>query len=67
MKKKEYVNEDGSFDFTKFDLLSESEQLNEQTSWTDQQWWQFFSRDGILTHDEFCQELDKIIQEVYGE
>ena len=33
----------------------------------DQQWWQFFSRGGTLTHEEFCLKLDKIIQDVYGD
>ncbi|MGM9745852.1 MAG: hypothetical protein ACI30H_02690 [Paludibacteraceae bacterium] len=67
MKKKEYLNEDGSIDFAKFDLLSESEQLNDKTSWTNKQVWEYFSRDGVMTHEEFCHELDKIIEEVYGE
>ena len=36
-------------------------------TWDDQQWWQFFSRGGTLTHEEFCLKLDKIIQDVYGD
>lgn len=67
MGKKEYINEDGCINFEKFDLLNESEQLNEQSTWNDQQWWQFFSRGGTLTHEEFCLKLDKIIQDVYGD
>ena len=59
--------ENGCINFEKFDLLNESEQLNEQSTWNDQQWWQFFSRGGTLTHEEFCLKLDKIIQDVYGD
>ena len=59
--------ENGCINFEKFDLLNESEQLNEQSTWNDQQWWQFFSRGETLTHEEFCLKLDKIIQDVYGD
>ena len=31
--------ENGCINFEKFDLLNESEQLNEQSTWNDQQWW----------------------------
>lgn len=34
-------------------------------SWTPQQWWDYYSKDGIWTHEEFCAELDKIIERVY--
>lgn len=66
MEKKTYINEDGSINMSMFNQLSESEQIQEQATWSDQQWWQFFSQDAVMTHDEFCGELDKIIEEVYG-
>ena len=66
MEKKKCINEDGSLNFKQFDLLTEAEQINEQMSWTPEQWWQFYSRDGIWTHEEFCAELDNIIERVYG-
>lgn len=52
---------------SKRNLVNVSELENEQSTWNDQQWWQFFSRGGTLTHEEFCLKLDKIIQDVYGD
>lgn len=40
---------------------------SEYENWTDEQWWDFFSKEGMLTHEEFCDCLDKIIEEVYGD
>lgn len=50
-----------------FDLLTEEEQLNEQTNWNQEQWWEFFSREGVFSYEEFSNELDRIILEVYGD
>ena len=40
---------------------------SEYENWTDEQWWDFFSKEGMLTHEEFCDCLDKIIEDVYGD
>lgn len=50
-----------------FDLLTEAEQLSEQINWNEHQWWEFYARDGVISYEEFCNELDRIIIDVYGE
>ena len=61
-----YINEDGKIDWQKFALLTEDEQDEEMDNWTPEQERQYFWRHGVITIDEFLEELYKINREVYG-
>ena len=62
-KKKTYINEDGSMDFDKFNLLSENEQKNEMMHWTERQWIDYMSQTPALTEDEVFDAAMAIINE----
>ena len=62
---KTYINEDGSIDFDKFNLLSENEQKNEMLYWTEKQWIDYMSQTPALTEEEcFGPILAKIEKEI---
>ena len=64
-KKKIYINEDGSMDFDKFNLLSENEQKNEMMHWTERQWFDYDNHTPALTEEEcFGPILAKIEKEI---
>ena len=64
-KKKTYINEDGSMDFDKFNLLSENEQKNEMLYWTEKQWFEYDNHTPALTEEEcFGPILAKIEKEI---
>ena len=66
MARIDYINEDGKIDWQKFALLTEDEQDEEQMNWTEDQIDEYFWRHGVMTLDEFIEELYKINREVYG-
>ena len=64
-KKKTYINEDGSMDFDKFNLLSEEEQLDEMEHWTEKQWIDYMSQTTALTEEECFGPVIELINKYY--
>ena len=48
-------------DWERFDSLSESEQLQEKKTWSEQQVIQYFKRDGTMTMEEVRKDLHDFI------
>ena len=60
------LKEDGSIDFSKFDLLTESEQMSYMDTWTPQQRMQYLMRNTISEEECFTpifELIDEIEQE----
>lgn len=62
-KKKTYINEDGSIDFDKFNLLTEEVQVDEMERWTPQQWIAYKSQTPVLTKQEVYNAVMEIIKQ----
>ena len=63
MAKKQYLKEDGSLDFEKLDLLTEEQLYTEQQTWSEAERYQYVTRNGVMTLDEFEQALNNKIDE----
>jgi hypothetical protein len=63
---KRYLNPDGSYDWDKFDQLSESEQISIKKTWTDSDWQRWLDRFGYITLEEFLGDLLQINEEEFG-
>jgi hypothetical protein len=63
---KRYLNPDGSYDWDKFDQLSESEQISIKETWTDSDWQRWLDRFGYITLEEFLGDLLQINEEEFG-
>ena len=60
-KRKTYINEDGSMDFDKFNLLSKNEQKNEMKGWSEQQWVVYMSQEPIVSTEEIYNHALEVI------
>jgi hypothetical protein len=63
---KRYLNPDGSYDWDKFDQLSESEQISIKKTWTDSDWQRWLDRFSYITLEEFLGDLLQINEEEFG-
>jgi hypothetical protein len=63
---KRYLNPDGSYNWEKFDQLTENEQISIKKCWTDDDWLRWYDRFGYMTLEEFLDELLKINEEEFG-
>jgi hypothetical protein len=61
-----YLNPNGSYDWTKFDRLTEDEQISIKKSWTDDDWLRWYDRFGYWTLVEFRELLMNMIEEEFG-
>ena len=60
------LNEDGSIDFHKFDLLTESEKISYMERWTPQQWMSYRMQNTISEEECFA-PIFKLIDEIEQE
>ena len=65
--KKEILKEDGSIDFEKFNLLTESEQISYMERWTPQQWMAYRMQNTISEDECFGPLLNKLDREIAQE
>ena len=56
------LNEDGSIDFDKFNLLNESEQLEEMATWNQEQIMAYYMQNTISEEECFAPVLELISQ-----
>jgi hypothetical protein len=59
-----YLNPDGTYDWDKFDQLTESEQISIKKTWDVCDWQRWYDRFGYWTLDEFNEILKQINIEV---
>jgi hypothetical protein len=57
---KRYLNPDGSYDWEKFDQLTEDEQIEIEETWSVCDWQRWYDRFGYWTIDEFNEILKQI-------
>jgi hypothetical protein len=58
-----YLNPDGSYDWEKFDQLTEDERTDIMVRWNASLWFDYYDRFGWMTVDEFEEMLMNIIEE----
>jgi hypothetical protein len=63
---KRYLNPDGSYDWEKFDQLSEDEQIEIEETWSVCNWQRWYDRFGYMTLEEFGEFLMEIIEKEFG-
>ncbi len=60
------LKEDGHLDIERVEKLSEEELREEKRGWTENQWFDWFGRNGVMTHDEVFGYLRQKIREAYA-
>ena len=65
MANKDYLNEDGSMNFEKFNLLTEIEQISYMEKWTPQQWAEYRMQEPTFTEDEVFVPIFELINKYY--
>ena len=65
MANKDYLNEDGSMNFEKFNLLTEVEQISYMEKWTPQQWVEYRMQEPTFTEDEVFVPIFELINKYY--
>jgi hypothetical protein len=61
-----YLNPDGTYDWTKFNLLTEDEQNEIEMTWDEKQRLEWLKSGGFYTLEEFREFLMEIIEEEFG-
>ena len=62
------MNEDGTLNLAKFDLLSENERHTEMKRWTEQQWLQYMLQgQRPLSEDEVFEPIYELINMYYND